>query len=88
MLREGEHLTHGHEGAEREGSTHRRNAEHPAGVDRRPRTNRGRLRRHSKRSATSSATAVGFLATATPTDSSASAFAAAVPEDPVTIAPA
>ena len=88
MLREGEHLTQRPRGRERDGPADRGDAERPAGVRERPRTARGRLRRHPRRSATRSATSVGFLPTAAPTASSASAFAAAVPADPVTIAPA
>ena len=43
---------------------------------------------HARATWTSSATWLGVLATRTPPASSASAFAAAVPFDPVTIAPA
>src|SRR5688500_18149527 len=56
----------------------------PAGPDPGPAGHRG----HGRAAWASSATSVGVLPTFTPARSSASAFACAVPEDPVTIAPA
>ena len=76
------------EGDERDRAPHRGPADDPPGVGEPPRTPGGRRRAHPRRSATRSATCEGLRPTDAPTASRASALAAAVPLDPVTIAPA
>ncbi len=84
----GEQLADRDEGDERDRRAHRGPADDPPGVGGPPRTPGGRRRAHPRRSATRSATCEGLRPTDAPTASRASALAAAVPLEPVTIAPA